>query len=326
MSTNVEPEEMAALREGAGGPAVSSVTDVMTRDFSHPRTLSKDRLRHLSKSLTARLGALANSLAGPLRNHHKLHMGEVAEVTAHGLFDGFVKPFIVLGFPCAGRQGWLVWDSAAAAAACEIVLSGPPPEPIEDEDGNVKPTLHPKLEEGPKLLSRTEGRVVASLLDQVVAQLADPLHLDVAPGELWQEPEELTTLEDLGPDADSRRLLVHLHFEGPGSPSEMRLYLPGVVAEEEGIDLASSEAPTHLAAVGVGLSVELGSVMVPLSELLGLEVGDVVPLQARVGDSVGVRVEENIRARGRWGSHEGRMAVRIDQLTSEEDEELQQED
>lgn len=323
MRTNVSQAEIDALRSGAGRPA--RAVDVALRDFAHPRTLSTKRLRHLSKSLSARLGTIANSLAGPLRNYHKLQLGEVAEVSAHGLFDGFVKPFIVLGFPCQGRLGWLVWDSGSAAAACDIVLSGPAPPPVEGESPTGPGDAAP--EAPPKALSRTESCVVSSLLDAIVAQLAEALHLEVQRGEIWQEPEELTTLEDLGPDADSRRLLVHLVFEGPGGPSEMRIYLPGVVAEDddEGTKV-NAVAPPHLAGIGVKLSVELGATMVPLRELLQLEVGDVIPLQVHVGQPVGVRVEEQIRARARFGAHRGRMAVVIEQLTSGLDEEITPDD
>lgn len=326
MTTSVNQSEVDALRGSAGRSARS--VDVALRDFAHPRTLSKERLRHLSKTLSARLGAIANMLAGPLRNHHKLQLGEVAEVTAHGLFDGFVKPFVVIGFPCAGRLGWLVWDSAAAARACEIMLSGPAPVVAEDdEDGDTKKAKKPAEEPPLRALSRTEGRVVASLLDSIIGQLGEALHLEVKGGEIWQEPEELTTLEDLGPDADSRRLLVHLVFEGPGGSSEMRLYLPGVVAEDDEDEAArSAAAPPHLAGVGVRLSVELGATMVPLRELLELEVGDVIPLNSHVGQSVVVRVEEQVRALGRFGASQGRMAVVIEQLSSEQDEEIIQED
>jgi flagellar motor switch protein FliM len=321
--TNVSQTEIDALRSGASRSARS--VDIATRDFSHPRTLSKERLRHLSKTLSARLGSIANSLAGPLRSYHKLQLGEIAEVSAHGLFDGFVKPFIVSGFPCAGRLGWLVWDSASATTACEIVLSGPATPTDDGED--AEPSAEPAPEAAGKALSRTESCVVSSLLDAIVAQLADALQLDVQRGEIWQEPEELTTLEDLGPDADSRRLLVHLVFEGPGGPSEMRIYLPGVVAEDEDEGAAvSAAAPPHLAGVGVKLSVELGATMVPLRELLQLEVGDVIPLQAHVGQPVEVRVEEQVRALARFGAHRGRMAVVIEQLTSAPDEEITPED
>jgi flagellar motor switch protein FliM len=321
--TNVSQAEIDALRSGASRPARS--VDVALRDFAHPRTLSTKRLRHLSKSLSARLGTIANNLAGPLRNYHKLQLGEVAEVTAHGLFDGFVKPFIVLGFPCAGRLGWLVWDSAAAAAACDIVLSGPAPQAVEGESPAERDDA--SSEAPVKALSRTESCVVSSLLDAIVAQLAEALNLEVQRGEIWQEPEELTTLEDLGPDADSRRLLVHLVFEGPGGTSEMRIYLPGVVAEDDDEGAAvNATAPPHLAGIGVRLSVELGATMVPLRELLQLEVGDVIPLHVHVGQQVGVRVEEQVRALARFGVLRGRMAVVIEQLTAGQDEELTPDD
>jgi len=323
VKTTVTQDELEALRGSAGRPVRSA--DVALRDFAHPRTLSKERLRHLSKSLAARLGAIANALAGPLRNHHKLQLGEVSEVTAHGLFDGFTKPFVVMGFPCSGRLGWLVWDATAATNACDIVLSGPAPAPAEGEQ--PKPRRNVSLETTGKALSRTEGRVVGSLLQSIVGLLAEALHLEVGPGEIWQEPEELTTLEDLGPDADNRRLLVHLVFDGPGGPSEMRVYLPGVVAEDaEDIAAALANAPPHLAGVGVRVSAELGATMVPLRELLELEVGDVIPLGTHVGQPVAVRVEEQVRALARFGAHQGRMAVLIEQLSSASDEELTPED
>ena len=58
------------------------------------------------------------------------------------------------------------------------------------------------------MLTRTERRVIGALLDEVLARIAGEFGLEVEKGAIWQEPEELTTLEDLGPDADSRRLFV----------------------------------------------------------------------------------------------------------------------
>jgi len=325
MSSNVSQAEVEALRSPAG--ARSRSLDVTVRDFAHPRTLSKERMRHLSKSLSARLGAIANALAGSLRNHHKLQVGELAEVTAHGLFDGFMKPFIVHGFQCAGRLAWLVWDSAAAMRVSDIVLSGPAPAAQSSAKGTPAPKSSSEGAPPVRTLTRTEGRVVSSLLDTILAELAEALHLDVERGEIWQEPEELTSLEDLGPDADSRRLMIHLIFDGPGGASEMRLYLPGVVAEDdEDKSKRPKDAPPHLAAVGVRVAAELGATLVPLRELLELEVGDVIPLNAHIGQPVIVRVEDHIRATGHFGSHKGRMAVVIDRISSSPDEDPTSED
>lgn len=307
MATDLDPEEAAALQEAAGGGAEGGkrAAVVSLRDFAEPRTLSADRIARIRKTLSARLGAIANGLAGPLRGHPQLTLGEVSEMNAHGLFDGFVRPFLVHGFQCNGQQGWLIWEPAAARLACDTILSGPPPE--EDEE-NPAPR-----EPGHPMLTRTERRVVAGLLDTLVGTFAGDFSLDLQPGEIWQEPEELTTLEDLGPDADSRRMLIHLGFEDVmGETSDLRLYLPGIVTPEDEPDAVDDGAPRHLAPVNLELSVHLGGTDVPLSELLAMETGDVIPIDTRVGEQVEVEIEESICARGRFGSVEGRLAVVIE--------------
>ena len=102
MSPEVDPEERAALAEAAGGAQAAAgprVAVVTPRDFTEPRTLSADRIARIRKTLSARLQVIANDLAGPMRGHPKLSIGEVAEVNALGLFDELERPFLVYGFP-----------------------------------------------------------------------------------------------------------------------------------------------------------------------------------------------------------------------------------
>ena len=306
MSELVEPEEAEALAEAAGATdphAEARVSVVSLRDFSEPRTLSADRIARIRKTLSARLQTIANALAGPLRGHPTMTLADVAETNAHGLFDGFVKPFLVHGFDVRGNQAWIVWDAPAARIACDTILSGPPEA---GEDGEI-----PEQEPGDPNLTRTERRVVASLLDTLLGTIAEDFDLELNPGEVWQEPEELTTLEDLGPDADPRRLLVHLGFEDErGRASDLRLYLPGIVdpAEEEDVR-ENDNAPSHLAPVDLELSALLGGTNVPLSELLAIEVGDVIPIDRRVGELIEIEVEETVCGRVQFGSKNGRLAV-----------------
>lgn len=309
MADNVNPDEAAALSEAAGGvSSAGRVAVVEPRDFTVPRTLSADRIGRIRKTLSARLQTIANALAGPLRGHPSITLGEVAEMNAHGLFDGFVRPFLVHGFMCNGQQGWLIWDAAAARIASDTILSGPDSE-LEGEGEADK-------ELGEPMLTRTERRVVARLLDSMISTVAVEFGLQIEQGEIWQEPEEMTTLEDLGPDADSRRMLIHLGMEVDGEePSDLRMYLPGIVDPEEALEERDSDnAPAHLAAVDLDLSVHLGGTNVPLSELLAIEIGDVIPLDSRIGDLVDVEIEENICARARFGAQDGRLAVIIEEV------------
>lgn len=321
----VEPEEAAALADAMGTngeDAASRVTVVVPRDFTEPRTLSADRINRIHKTLSARLQAMANLLAGPLRGHPTLSIGEVSEVNAQGLFDGFERPFLVHGFHSAGQLGWTIWSPEAARLASDLILSGPEePLPVVEaeegsEEGAEAPEPPPADEPGDPILSRTERRVISRMLDKIVTVVLDEFGLDLEPGTIWQEPEELTSLEDLGPDADSRRLLVHLTFEDTsGHSSDLRIYVPGIPGDDaDGDGEERAAAPTHLAPVHMEVDAVLGGTFVPLAELLGVEVGDVIPLDVRVGDPITFEVEETTCARGRFGAHEGLLAIQLDEV------------
>ncbi len=307
MTGLVDPEEAAALADAVQADGEASHASVVTpRDFTEPRTLSADRVARICKTLAARLQVIANSLAGPLRGHPTLTLGEVAEVNAQGLFDGYVRPFLVLGFMCNGNQGWVIWDTDAARIACDTVLSGPPSETDLEEDPSTREPM----------LTRTERRVIGNLLDELISRMTAEFGLTAEPGVVWQEPEEMTTMEDLGPDADARRLFVHLGFEPEsGHPSDLRIYIPGIAAntdpEPSGPLL---NAPLHLAAMEVELSVNIGGTEVPFAELRDIEVGDVVPLDKRIGDLADLEIEENVFARGRIGTRNGLLALSIHEV------------
>ena len=327
MAGIVEPEELAALARAAGAGndgAHQRVAVVVPRDFTEPRTLSADRIARIRKTLSARLQTIANALAGPLRGHPTLTLGEVGEVNAQGLFDGFTRPFLVHGFQCSDQQGWIIWDTAAARIVSDTILSGAlgdePEEDSddEDEDEDGEPVVRPEPEPGNPVLTRTERRVVSSFLDDILRHIATKFGLDVQKGAIWQETEELTTLEDLGPDADSRRLFIHLGFEDDsGETSDIRIYLPGIAAaeDEDGADDgANDSAPVHLAPIDMVASVLLGGTDVPLAELLEIEVGDVIPLDARLGDRVRLEIEETVCAQGRFGARGGLLCVLVEEV------------
>lgn len=310
MSDLVDSEEAAALADAArqggaeGGDARVSV--VAPRDFTEPRTLSAERIAHIHKTLSAREQTIANALAGPLRGHPTITIGGITEVNAHGLFDGFVRPFLVHGFQCAGSQGWVIWETDAARIASDTVLSGPP---TEEDLAEAASTREP-------ILTRTERRVIGALLDEMIQRVTVEFDLDVGPGSLWQEPEELTTIEDLGPDADARRLCVHIAFEPEsGEPSDIRIYLPGITAAaDHETSGPMEEAPAHLAGMDLEVSVHVGGTDVPLAELLAIEIGDVIPLDTRIGDLAEIEIEEMICARGRIGTHRGLLALHVHEI------------
>ncbi len=329
MSQNVEREEVQAILEAMDdGLEASRPVEVQPRNFRQPRRLSRQRLQYLAQLVNATLQGVCHDVASPLRQHHKISLASISEVNVLGLFEGYEPPFVVDIFECGGHVSWILWDSAAAAASVETILSGPPPvepEPSEDtesedEEGEADPAPSTPPEPVARRLSASECRVIEALLQKILVPVAKALGLETSGSRLAQEPEELTTLEDCGPDADPRRLMLHFLFEGPGAPSDIRIYLPDV-GEEDPVSETEEEhdevtLPEHLEQVSLGLSAYLGSVDVPLSELMELEVGDVIPLGVEIDSPVDIYIEDRCCARAAWGTHHGLQAIRVLELNT----------
>jgi flagellar motor switch protein FliM len=109
---------------------------------------------------------------------------------------------------------------------------------------------------------------------------------------------------------------VQLAVRGPSVSSTLRVYVPGVKPPVTTKPNASSKdakklAPPHLADIDLELRAELGTAEIPLQDLLGLEVGDVIVLDTKVGDLVAVTAEGQRCARAQLGRVDGRFAVQI---------------
>lgn len=322
MSDQVEHEEVQAILDALDeGSRTRPDADVQPRNFRQPRRLSRERLQYLAQLVNATLQRVSRDIASSLRQHHKIHLASISEVNVLGLFEGYEPPFVVDIFECGGHVSWILWDSAAASGAVESVLSGPPQAHDTQEDPEAReadePGAQPSFEA--RRLSQSECRVIERLLHIVLVPVAGSLGLEVSSGRLAQEPEEVTTVEDCGPDADARRLMLHFLFEGPGGPSDIRIYLPDVseedlVADEGQAPPERTPLPEHLDPVRLDVAAYLASVDVPLSELMALEVGDVIPLGVEVGAAVELYIEDRCCARARWGRHRGQQAVRVEDL------------
>lgn len=318
MSDNLEHEEVQAILDAVDtGEGALPPAEVQPRNFRQPRRLSRQRLQYLAQLVNASLQGVCREVASPLRQHHKISLASISEVNVLGLFEGYEPPFIASVFECGGHVSWILWDSTAAAAAVETIVSGPSSAGTVQEQGH-EPGARAQSPAA-RHLSQSECRVVESLLQRVLVPVAGAFGLDVSGGRVAQEPEELTTLEDCGPDADARRLMLHFLFEGPGGPSDLRIYLPDVGEEDpigEGQAApAETPLPDHLEPVGLEVAAYLASTDVALSDLMALEVGDVIPLGVEVGSPVNLYIEDRCCAHATWGRHHGMQAVRVDDLS-----------
>lgn len=297
MSAAVEPHEVEALR---AAEAAIELAGIEPRDFSQPRRFSALDQALIARSINLELPTIAARLGAPLRQDVRLTLAALEEVTVDALLEGLEEPFFVAGFKTEHGQGWGLWDSRAALCAVEAVLAG---------------SIDPEQE--PRRFSSSERRLVQSILSELLEPLVRTLGVEKSsePFELAQREEELRTVE-LEPGSDSRRLLIHISFDGPGGPSDVRFYVPGVspsVAEP----VQADTVPEHLEEVALEFSARLGQLEVPLSELLALEEGDVVPLGQPIGTEVEIWIEEKLCGSAHWGDNNGNLAVVVGNLAVE---------
>jgi flagellar motor switch protein FliM len=276
---------------------------VEPRDFARPIRLSPRELDGIEARLAKRLPEVAAGLERALRGKHALRLVEVSEVGCEGLFDALGGPLAALRFEVAGQPGWLVWDLLPALAAVEVALGSGEPEVS-----------------APRSLSSVERKVMQRLLSPVVEATVEALGLKPASLAVARDPGELGSWRDGGERADRRRLFVHLELDGPGGPSVLRVYVPGVDPRRGASKRPAPALPTHLEQVKVELSARLGASDVPLAELLALEPGDVIPLTARAEDPRDVYAEDKRRARAVLGAKNGRLAIRIVGLGGEDED------
>lgn len=302
MVSNVEPEEAQAILD-LMDPGAGAAPQVTERDFRHPRRLGIAMLDELRRRTLAGVPEIQARLAEILCATHSLELGSLSEISADGLFDDLTPPFAVLRFEVAGQPAWIVWETEAAVAAVEKILGSA-------AEGEVR------------RLSHVEAKVLAELLGCVAAGVAEALGVEVAGRKVVQGHEDVGSWRDAGEGADPHRLSIELSFAGPGSESTLVVHLPGFGTDSQSTETdleAPAELPAHLVDVEVEVSARIEGCEVPLDQLLSLEEGDVIPLEARVGDPTLVAVEGKTFAHGRLGTHRGQLAVRIEHMERDEE-------
>jgi flagellar motor switch protein FliM len=308
MSANVEPEELEAIRGVVEQistqvfPGRNASAQVEKRNFDEPRRLSAEVLKLLGRRIAATLPATSQALASTLRKNHKLTLAAVSEVNASRLFDGRKSPFLVWCFRLGGQPAWLVWDPRAATHLLSTILSG-----AHDE------------EEEPRRFSPSERRVLGSFLTELVRPITSGFEMQPESVCIAQDEQELDAQKEIPAGSDTQRLFVHISWDGPGGSSDLRLYLPGVISAGEGLAQEVSgpiAVPAHVGRVPLDVVAYLGSIDVPLADLLGLEVGDVMPIELAAGEPLEMYVEDRRYATAAWGQRQGRLALKIIEIES----------
>jgi len=295
---NVAPKEARAILDLMGGEAPGR--DVVERDFSRPRRLSARGLDSLQLTVEKSVEDLERHLTETLGRPFPVRLRAVRECTAEGLFDDHAELLVVLKATVARQRAWLVWTNAAAVGCVELLL------------GNGPRDKHPAA----RLLTRVETRLLERVLTPLGERLARSLGREFASASLVQSRDAVGSWSDVEGTPDAHRVEIELGLHGPGGESTLFLYLPGIQEEAAGADPTSPGAlPGYLDRVEVDVHVRLQGCEVSLDQLLALEPGDVVPIEARLGDLARISIEGRDLAVGRLGAHRGQLAVRIESLS-----------
>lgn len=345
MSTNLSPAELAALR---GARSHDPAPAVSPWEIGRIRRLSSDDVAEATRIVERALPQIETRLREIAGLPVAARLAACHEVSAQDLLADAEDPLALVCFEVSGQPGWCLWDTSMAVATIEAVLVGlpPPVEPAEGEEGSEpakegaaadasappppaegaaegepsapqRPPFDPAAYRRP--LTPMERRVLVRVLGLVVERLCTALGIAPTKLDAAELKKQATTwLDTNGPRPDPYRLAVDVALETEIGTSIVSLYLPmtGARGPLAAPDAAkpkpnATKAPEHLEPVPLVVDAVLGTAEISLADLMGLEVGDVVPISAAVGDPVRLSANGIEFARGRMGTHRGHVAISL---------------
>ncbi len=274
---------------------------VEARDFRRPRRLTGVQREELEALVAASLQTAQADLRALLGPEVRLETAGVGEVDARALFRADEHP-CVLSFRVDGAEGWLAIELPLAVDCVERLLGTAP-------DGKQA-----------RSLSDLETGVLIELFAPLARRVATALQAECKEFAVQQRPHELWAAAARAAERDPHRLAIELAFERGAVAASLQLYLPGLPPPGP-TGAAGGRAEPALGQralrVPVALRARMSGSRVPLSQLLALEPGDVIPLDDRVGEPVLVLVGEKPFGTARLGTRRGKLAVRIERIDKE---------
>jgi len=307
MPAQLDPEEVQAIADAmAVGGGEKAPQEVAERDFRIPRRLSLEVVKKLEGTLRNSIPSITRSLQGVVPAELGLDLIAVREITAAGLFENPAPPFVIARFLADKAPGWMVWDPAQALACVQAALGMP------DAGGsNV---------DASRELSFVERRLMARILETLLNPVAKRFGVEVDGMFIAEKPDDIGSWEDEGADADAHRLCVEFSLSALETDSTITLYLPGFLTS--GVELDDEEDATEAPAVLGSIPIEIGArfdpVEVPLSQLLEIEVGDIIPLAPVRSAKLTLSVDSRPVASAELGRNYERLAVRVLELFKHE--------
>lgn len=296
MTAPIEAREAQAILAAVRATQQDVPAAVEPRDFGRPLRLSARALQEVRRRVQVALGECELKLARALRSPIELELAELGEVSVEQSFAELAEPFALVRFDVGGQPAWLRWECAGAVAAVESMLGLPSATAAE------------------RTLSSVERHFFLELAESIAGPIAQALDLAAREPRVVAAADDAGSWTDGGEGADSARLRLHIVCNRLGSTSAIDVWLPGVTAGERQNEAPPQAFPKHLDDVAVWLSARLGARDVPLSELLAIEAGDVIPLETATDGWLDVLAENVPCARARLGCSAGRLALQIEEV------------
>jgi flagellar motor switch/type III secretory pathway protein FliN len=132
-------------------------------------------------------------------------------------------------------------------------------------------------------------------------------------------PNRSAWAREIGSDSDRRRVVLRIPLAIGPTRAICHILLAGVKVPAPknaapAKDVRKTNLPSEIAPTNVEVCAVLARTDILLTELLALEPGDVITLDARFGQPISLEIEGQPRARARFGTRDGRMAARIQEI------------
>jgi len=227
---------------------------------------------------------MARTIASVIGTVADARLGDIVEVDCVDTLARLGPRPAALRFDWDGAPAWALWEVAPALEAIENILGS-----IGSGSGKAV-----DKQQGPRSMSPIEVRIFGDLLAGAAKALATGFEAEIDAPRAAMHPDALGSWRDgreehnANMGGDPCRLQVDVSLTIGKSESNLRFLLPCArpdTADNEGAEEASiPHLPVHLAPVEVEVQAALPPCEVPLSDLLALEVGDVIPLPATSTD------------------------------------------
>ena len=295
-----------AAPQGGGAAAAAAPAEVQALDFSQPTKFNPDLRRLISGALEEACEAISAALSGQLKTEVLVELGETSQNTWAAVRAGLAADAVAVAIESdrPAHALMLSVERAVVLQALECMLGGRAAQaPAE------------------RHLSEIDWALAKGILDATVAELSAVWSelggTALQRGELDMEGDAGVTVAPAEPT-----LAAELKTTIDGCSSAMWLLLPWPAAaplssggagagEHASSGPAASGLREGLAVAQVLLRAEVGSVQMPIEQMLSIEPGTVVELGERSEDGVRLFAEEVSVGRGRPGRSGTRKAIKL---------------